>query len=60
MDTNKQNITYLGNIMSACNKQHLSNIWDSIMTKLSNAEAELKKSVAFMKKECIIEKARSR
>ena len=60
MDTNKQNITYLGNIMSACNKQHLSNIWDSIMTKLSNAEAELKKSVAFMKKKCIIEKARSR
>ena len=50
MDTNKQNITYLGNIMSAYNKQHLSNIWDSIMTKLSNAEAELKKSVAFMKK----------
>ena len=30
MDTNIQNITYLGKIMSVCNKQHLSNIWASI------------------------------
>ena len=27
MVTNKQNIGYLGKIMSMCNKQHLSNIW---------------------------------
>ena len=26
MDTNIQNIAYLGKIMSVCNKQHLSNI----------------------------------
>ena len=30
-------------------KQHLSNIWSSIQEKLSNTEAELKKSVAYKK-----------
>ena len=33
-----------------CIKQHLSNIWSSIHEKLSNTEAELKKSVAYIKK----------
>ena len=45
MDTSIQNIAYLGEIMSVCNKQHLSNIWSS----LSSTEAELKKSVAHKK-----------
>ena len=40
MDTNIQNIAYLGKIMSLCNKQHLSNIRGSI---------ELKKYFAFKK-----------
>ena len=35
-----------------CNKQHLSNIWSSTYEKLSNTEAELKKSVAYKKKAC--------
>ena len=30
-------------------KQKLSNIWSSIMKKLSNTEAKLKKSVAYKK-----------
>ena len=30
MDTSIQNIAYLGEIMSVCNKQHLSNIRSSI------------------------------
>ena len=30
IDTNMQNIAYLGKIMSICNKQHLTNIWGSI------------------------------
>ena len=30
-------------------KQHLRNIWSSIQEKLSNTEAELKKSVAYKK-----------
>ena len=41
-------------IVLICIKQHLSNIWSSITNKLSNIEAELKKSVAY-KKACISE-----
>ena len=33
-----------------CIKQHLSNTWSSNHEKLSNTEAELKKSVAYKKK----------
>ena len=33
MDTNIQNIAYLGKIMSLCNKQHLSNIRGPIELK---------------------------
>ena len=37
-------------MMVVCIKQHLSNIWISIdKKKLSNIEAELKKSVAYKK-----------
>ena len=32
-----------------CIKQHLSNTWSSVHEKLSNTEAELKKSVAYKK-----------
>ena len=35
--------------MDVCIKQHLSNIWSSVHEKLSNTEAELKKSVAYKK-----------
>ena len=34
MDTNIQNIVYLGKIKSICNKQHISNIWASIYQKV--------------------------
>ena len=34
MDTNIQNIAYLGKIMSIYHKQHLSNIWASIHQKV--------------------------
>ena len=40
-------------MMVLCIKQHLSNIWSSIMTKLSNTEAELKKRNAYKKKSVI-------
>ena len=36
-------------VMVIYNKQHLSNIWSSVHEKLSNTEAELKKSVAYKK-----------
>ena len=36
-------------MMIICIKQHLSNIWNSIHAKLSNTEADLKKSVAYKK-----------
>ena len=36
-------------VMLICIKQHLSNIWSSIIKKLSNAEDELKKNVAYKK-----------
>ena len=47
-------IMFLIMMMVICIKQHLSDIWSSIhdKTKLSNTEAELKKSVAH-KKVCI-------
>ena len=35
--------------MFICIKQQLSNIWDSVHEKLSNTEAELKKSVVYKK-----------
>ena len=35
--------------MLICIKQHLNNMWNSIHEKLSNTEAELKKSVAYKK-----------
>ena len=38
--------------MFICNKQHLSNIWNSVKKKLSNTEAELKTSVAYEKSVC--------
>ena len=41
---------YLTMMMLICIKQHLSNIWSSFHEKLSNTEAELKKSVAYKKK----------
>ena len=37
-------------MMLICINQHLRNIWSSIYRKLSNIEAELKKSVAHKKK----------
>ena len=37
------------NTMVICIKQHLCYIWSSIHEKLSNTEAELKKSVAYKK-----------
>ena len=36
-------------VMLICIKQHLSNIWSSIIKKLSNTEDELKKNVAYKK-----------
>ena len=36
-------------IMFTCIKQHLSNIWSFIHEELSNTEAELKTSVAYIK-----------
>ena len=41
-------------MMVMCNKQHLSNIWSSTYEKLSNTEAELKKSVAYKKKRVML------
>ena len=35
--------------MLICIKQNLSNIWSSILEKLSNTEAELKEIVAYKK-----------
>ena len=40
-------------LMVICIKKHLSIILSSIQEKLSNTEAELKKSVAYEKKMCI-------
>ena len=34
IETNIQNIAFLGNRISLCNKQHLSNIWGSIHYKV--------------------------
>ena len=45
----------LSMMMLICIKQHLSNIWSSIHEKLSNTEAELKKSVAYKKKRAYLE-----
>ena len=39
--------------MAICVKQHLSNILNSIHKKLSNSEAELKKSVDYNKKRVV-------
>ena len=50
MNTSIQNIAYLGKIMSICNRCHLSNIEAQFIKKLSNTNAELKKSVACKKK----------
>ena len=36
-------------MMAISNKQHLSSIWNEVMKKLSNTEAELKKSIAYKK-----------
>ena len=36
-------------MMAISNKQHLSNIWNEVMKKLSNTEGELKKSIAYKK-----------
>ena len=41
-------------MMVMCNKQQLSNIWSSTHEKLSNREAELKKSVAYKKKRVML------
>ena len=35
--------------MDICIKQRLNNIWSTVHEKLSNTEAELKKSVAYVK-----------
>ena len=51
MDTNIRNIACLSQIMSICNKQHLSNVWGSIQEKVNYTEAELK-NVQFIKKTC--------
>ena len=45
----------LGIMMVICIAQHLSNIQSSIHEKLSNTDAQLKKSVAY-KKVCILRK----
>ena len=37
-------------MMVICIKQHLSNIWNQFMKKLSNTQAELEKSVAYKRK----------
>ena len=50
IETNIENVAYLGKTMSLCNKQHLSNIEAQFIKKLSNAEAELKKSIAHKKR----------
>ena len=42
--TNIEQTARLGKKMSLCNKEHLSNISGSISKKLSNNEAELRKS----------------
>ena len=55
LETNIENIACLGKTMSLCNKQHLSNIWGSIYEKLSNTDAELKKSAAYKKKHVLRE-----
>ena len=39
--------------MPVCNKQHLTTFEAQFIKKLSNTEAELKKSVAYEKKTCI-------
>ena len=46
IDINLVNIKSLSMMILICIKEHLSNIWSSIHEKVSNAEAELKKSVA--------------
>ena len=51
IETNIYSIACLGKTISLCNKQHLSNIWGSIYSKLSNNEAELKKAL-LIKKVC--------
>ena len=51
IETNIYSIACLGKAISLCNKQHLSNIWGSIYSKLSNTEAELKKAL-LIKKAC--------
>ena len=39
--------TSVSMMMLICIKQHLNNIWSSIHEKVSNTEAEFKKSVAY-------------
>ena len=50
IETNIENVEYLGKTMSLCNQQHLSNIEAQFIKKLSNAEAELKKSIVHKKR----------
>ena len=50
MVTNIQNAACLRKRIPLYNKQRLSNIWAQFTKKLSNAEAELKTSVAYKKK----------
>ena len=44
---------YLSIMIIICTKQHLSNIQSSVHEKLSNTEAELKKSIAY-KRKCVV------
>ena len=48
-DINKPSKICLSIMMAICIKQHLSNIWSLIHEKISNTEAELKKTIAYKK-----------
>ena len=50
MDAIVQNIAYLGKVMCINYKQHFATFEVQFIKKLSNTEAELKKSVAYKKK----------
>ena len=57
MDTNILNTGSVSDDgVFVCIKQHLSNLWSSIYEKLSNTEAELKKSVAYIRKKRVMDK----
>ena len=45
MDTNIQDIAYLGKIMSTSNKLHLSKLDSQFIKRLSNTETKLKKTL---------------